>query len=294
MTSSFWDLEEDGVDPGNPPANHVRLYPKNGRLRRKNSSGGDSVLGLPDGTVVGQQFVWDGTTWVATLIDDSFLTLVQGDGDFDDFNSGSVVSVLGWTTLASGTGATAVTTTTTLLSDNRWGIATFVLGTTATGRSGVGITPFANLGGCPVTIEISIYIDTLSAALEAFRLQVGLGDQTASATDQTNGVYFEHDQTTGNWKFCVADNGTAIRTTSTTAVVTGAWIDLKIMVNAAGNLAEFFVNDVLIGTHTTGLPLAAGRNVGFVIRANKTVGTTSRSFSCDYFGYAFGPYTTPR
>ena len=126
-----------------------------------------------------------------------------------------------------------------------------------------------------------IYIPTLSDATQRFTLRLGFGD-TTTLTDETDGIYFESlDSISVNWQCCTASNSTRTKTASTTAVAAAAWTVLKIVVNSDGTSAEFFVNNVSIGTNTTNIPIAIGREFFSKLIIIKSVGTTARTILVD-------------
>jgi hypothetical protein len=293
MTSAFNDFGVDGLDPATPPAGRVRMFPKADGMYLKLSSGVEKKMFLPEGLTAGDVLVWNGTNFLPAQLPDDFEELINGDSDFDDFISGASGSALNWTVGVSGAGATAQVSTLEV-AQNASGVAQISTGTTATGRGAYNCAANVQLGGMPVVIEARIKIPVLSTGTEQFRFQVGLGNQGNSAADQTNGVFFEHFSDSGFWKRCVADNASVIKTPTTAPVQAGAWVRLKIVINAAGTQAEFFVNGVSVGIENTLIPVAATRNVGHVFRILKTIGTTSSFAYIDFFYYKFGSYTVPR
>jgi len=111
------------------------------------------------------------------------------------------------------------------------------------------------LGGGEITINWIAKIAILSATTPRYTLRCGLGD-TIYTGDQANGVYFEYSDNinSGQWALKTANSST--RTTSNTAtLVTQQWYNLKIVINAAGTSAEYFVNSVSLGTVNTNLPV---------------------------------------
>jgi len=98
--------------------------------------------------------------------------------------------------------------------------------------------------------------------------------------------------TTAKWGMHTKINGGAEVTTWVTGLPTvSTWYHLKIVVNSAGTSAEFFVNNVSIGTQSTGMP--TGRSVELVLNIIKTAGTTSRAMTIDAIGIEY-QYPTVR
>ncbi len=172
---------------------------------------------------------------------------------------------------------------------NEPGVLQFATGTTATGRAAISSSGSAVLlGGGTWTMETTVDINTLSTSTERYQLLIGFFD-TYTAANQTDGAYLLYDEggvSTGstasaNWQLVTTSNSTRTFTTSTTAVTTGN-IPVRIVVNAAANSVEYFVNNISVGTSTTNIPSSANRQTGFGMMIIKSVGTTSRTFTSDY------------
>jgi hypothetical protein len=148
-------------------------------------------------------------------------------------------------------------------------------------------------GGGAWNYEALININTLSTALERYRMIFGFGSVISNSAE-TNGVFITYDEggtangtiASANWQCLTVDNSVRTLTTSTTAVTASAWNKLRIEINAAGTSVVFYVNGTAIATHTTNIPLASNsRYVLMKTGVVKTIGTTTRGFYCDYIGY---------
>ncbi len=200
--------------------------------------------------------------------------------NFEDFNSGTS-GTGSWRLSISGTNAFVYTELPTTL---RPGVLKLQTGTTTTGRAGIvsssGYGEFL-FGAGVYTIESEIYITTLSDGTDTYGLRFGFGDDATA--DFTDGAYFEYLSTTSaNWYMCTANNSTRTKTDTSTAVVAGAWLKLKIVVNAAGTSAEYFINGVSAGTVTTNIPTTTGRETSAMYSIIKSAGTTNRIFLIDW------------
>jgi hypothetical protein len=179
---------------------------------------------------------------------------------------------------------------------NQQGVAFFQTNTVATNyinycsSSGAAQLWF---GGGAWNYEALININTLSTALERYRMIFGFGS-VISNSSETNGVFITYDEggtangttASANWQCVTVDNSVRTLTTSTTAVTASAWNKLRIEINAAGTSVTFYVNGVSIATHTTNIPLASNsRYVLMKTGLAKTIGITTRGFYCDYIGY---------
>jgi hypothetical protein len=179
---------------------------------------------------------------------------------------------------------------------NQQGVAFFQTNTVATNyinycsSSGAAQLWF---GGGAWNYETLININTLSTALERYRMIFGFGSVISNSAE-TNGVFITYDEggtangttASANWQCVTVDNSVRTLTTSTTAVTAAAWNKLRIEINAAGTSVTFYVNGTAIATHTTNIPLAS--NSRYVIMKTglaKTIGITTRGFYCDYIGY---------
>ena len=179
---------------------------------------------------------------------------------------------------------------------NQQGVAFFQTNTVATNYinycSSSGAAQFW-FGGGAWNYEALININTLSTALERYRMIFGFGS-VISNSSETNGVFITYDEggtangttASANWQCVTVDNSVRTLTTSTTAVTASAWNKLRIEINAAGTSVTFYVNGVSIATHQTNIPLASNsRYVLMKTGLAKTIGITTRGFYCDYIGY---------
>jgi len=198
--------------------------------------------------------------------------------NFEDFVGLTNPTAGTWLTHVAGTGAGTTPVASTNL---RPGILQLSTGTTTTGRGAIRMNGYLNqftFGAGVYTIEIDVYITTLSDGTDTYSLWFGMGDDTTA--EPTKGVYFQYASgTSANWYRCSATASTYTRTDTGTAVVAGAWIRLKIVVNSTGTSAEYFINGTSVGTNTTNIP--TGGVIG-ILSAVKSAGTTARTFNVDW------------
>ena len=179
---------------------------------------------------------------------------------------------------------------------NQQGVAFFQTNTVATNyinycsSSGAAQLWF---GGGAWNYEALININTLSTALERYRMIFGFGS-VISNSSEADGVFITYDEggtangtiASANWQCVTVANSVRTLTTSATAVTASAWNKLRIEINAAGTSVTFYVNGTAIATHTTNIPLASNsRYVLMKTGLAKTIGITTRGFYCDYIGY---------
>ncbi|MFN3939005.1 MAG: hypothetical protein ACK4IY_00370 [Chitinophagales bacterium] len=201
----------------------------------------------------------------------------------------------------SGAGSTATSATS---ATNVVGLVRSQTGTDMDGRTSCATYNSAILlGGGQWTYELRINgIAALSDAYgdaEIYQLLVGFYDVN-SAQNQSDGVYFLYDRagvsvgsaSSANWQLVTSSNATRTFTTSSTTVSTGA-STLKIIINAAGTSADFYINNTNIGTLSTNIPTGTNRATGFGWMLIKSAGTTNRAMEIDYLSVQCD-YTTSK
>lgn len=215
---------------------------------------------------------------------------------YEDWLSGTGVGNNGFTVNASGGAATL---STTQLDTNKPGVLELATGTGTTGRANVnngGLSLF--FGGGEAQCVCLVHIPVLSVVGDEYIIRIGFGD-IASSADHTDGAYFEYDRLTAGdfWRVKTANNSTRTAVDTTTAVVAGTWIELKVVVNAAGTEARFYINGTEVaGTGypiTTNIPITASRSTGLGMQIVKSAGTTTRLLNVDYF-WMIQKFTTSR
>jgi len=136
-------------------------------------------------------------------------------------------------------------------------------------------------------------LTALSTVGEEYSAIIGLHDALAGTTlNATDGVYFRYHRLVDGdfWACCTANNSDAdptsptnfTKTVTTVAPVisSAAFQEFRILITEAGTKVRFYIDDVLVATHTTNIP--AARNTGFGARILKSAGTTAREFINDY------------
>jgi len=155
-------------------------------------------------------------------------------------------------------------------------------------------------GTNPFRFESLTRVNAVSDGTDTFQYIVGFWD-TSAAISQTDGAFFLYDSqgvstgsaATGNWQLVTASNSTRTYTTSSVAIDTTNLQKLRIDINAAGTSVTFYINEVLVGTHTTNIPTGASRLVGSGNYLQKSAGTNARTVDIDYM-YMKMKFTTPR
>lgn len=163
-------------------------------------------------------------------------------------------------------------------------------------------TGFTNyeFGVNPFRYEILTRVNVNSDGTDTFQYICGFFD-TSGVINQVDGAFFLYDSqgvstgsaASGNWQLVTASNSVRTFTTSSVAIDNTNLQKLRIDVNAAGTSVQFYINDTLVGTHTTNIPTGAARQFGLGNFLQKSAGTTARTTDVDYMFFKM-KFTTPR
>lgn len=193
-----------------------------------------------------------------------------------------------WTFVSIGTGGTLakVDVGGNASDQDRFGVLR--LNSPATTNTGVHLR-LDNTGmtGVPSNMLIEYAFGPVNAAAATGQQQIiriGAHDSATNAAP-TDGIYFQYSTTTttGNWFRCTRNNSAETCTDTAVAYTTTAnqYQRFRIQTNSAGTSAEFFINEVSVGTNSTNMP-AAARSYGPTINVN-TVDATIRQWKIDYY-----------
>lgn len=211
---------------------------------------------------------------------------------YEDFNNvvasynGGLVDVNAGT----GTGATVASLVDTI----HIGLLQCGTGSTATGRCAVWNGGNGVVFGNGIAIfESCVQLNALSDGTDTYTLRIGFGD--AVNGEPTDGVYFRytHSANSGNWVGVGRSNNIETLLNSSTVVVAGAFMRLRIEINSDASVATFYVNGTSIGTVTSNIPQTAARETGIIHAIQKSVGTAARNQLIDYI-MAYKQITTQR
>lgn len=173
------------------------------------------------------------------------------------------------------------------------GIFRFQTGSTDTGRSGV-IAAATGIRFGEMNLLFDSFIrqsGALSTALEEYNFRLGFlkNITTPGNLFGQDGMYFQYRDSgsTPNWQAVVVDNNTASVIDTGVPLVAGNFQRFKIIAKRytglPGDICEFFINDILVASFTTGLPAnAPGREFGVGMYIAKVAGTANRTFDADY------------
>jgi len=199
----------------------------------------------------------------------------------------------------SGAGATCIPITTYPNRTNQQGVLQLGTGTTATGSSNIRLgdnnAGSIYIGNGEIIMQCFYNVQTLSTITERFYEIIGF--MTSGNFANTNTISFIYDEggvgnygsASANWKCVTRVSPTTTTTITTVPVVAGQWYVLKIVINSLGNSINFFIDNVLVATHTTNIPTLITPRVAKV----KTAGTTNRNSFLDYV-IIQQIYATPR
>jgi hypothetical protein len=187
------------------------------------------------------------------------------------------------------------TTTTGAGEQDAPGILTCSTTTGTTARAGLiaNTSTAIRLGGNEAIFEWRIRIPTLSDATNNFTVRGGFMSDMGG--DAPNGVFwrYNHNTNSGNWQGVARTNNVETATNFATAPVTTGWQRLTIVINASGTSAEFFINGASIGTVTSNIPTASGRETAIGFGIIKTAGSTARLLLVDYVHFCMN-FTSQR
>ena len=184
---------------------------------------------------------------------------------------------------------------------NQQGVVQHNTNANSTGQAGFTFVngAFQFIGGGVITLEEYVNITTLSTLAERFYTFFGYVTganfanipNTIVITYDEGGVFLSANASP-NFKCVTRAGSTATTTITSIPIVAGQWYKLKIIINAIAPSVEFYIDNVLVATHTTNIPLTTTA----MYIANgiaKNTGTTARSMQTDYFMYE-QIFTNPR
>jgi hypothetical protein len=209
----------------------------------------------------------------------------------DDFVSAVTASKLNWTNTVSGTNASVQYISPEIgVSQKAIGVIQGDTGTTATGRACTGLTTdqifaiFNERWNFDLRFRAAPN-SVLSAPTERYALTYGFHDNNGAGIDGTDGMYFRYrdDLNGGLWQAVTSAN--SVRTI-TNLLVGPLQDDFQyfriVFTDGLTPSVEFYIDDVLVATHTTDIPNSAGQRFGLNFKIEKTVGTTQRNHVIDY------------
>lgn len=142
------------------------------------------------------------------------------------------------------------------------------------------------LGTADMFFEKLIRLPNLSSAAQEYTATFGLNDNSAydANGNAVDGVYFCYNRLVNGdfWTLKTASNSVITTTVTATAVVASTLYRLGVLIKD-GTSAEFFINGVSVGSHTTNIPTGLGRETGFQYKMDRIAGTANRNIDMGYF-----------
>ena len=148
------------------------------------------------------------------------------------------------------------------------------------------INGFTQSGVGAYTFKGNLQIPVLSTSVQRFYAGLGVADRGIYSVSASPASRFWHafrykdDVNSGNW-VCESNNNGTVTTTNTSVAATTDNAAFEIRVNAANDSVTFYIDGVLVATHTTNL-VPSSQFVTPFCGIGKTVGTTARTVISDY------------
>lgn len=175
----------------------------------------------------------------------------------------------------------------------------FVNVNTTTASAGAGdiyightTTPNFILGGGVTIYETLIWLPNLSTSGERFSCLIGFSNGVFNQNNSSNNIAFLYDEgniafagaggASANWRTVTIDSTYQTFTNTGVAVNAGAFIKLRIVVNANASSVGFFIDNTLVATHTTNIPSGNTKRLNVRNYIQKSVGYTQRQLILDY------------
>jgi hypothetical protein len=148
---------------------------------------------------------------------------------------------------------------------------------------GRGANSYRITNASQIYFETLVTFDQIGDGTDNFRALFGLIDASGGSPSPFAGMYlsYDYDVDPSNW-ICYTTNSSTTTSTVTAApvTITTSWNRLGILYDSVVPNVKFYVNDVLVGTHTTNIP---NDSIGPNWLIQKTAGTTSLPFYADYY-----------
>jgi hypothetical protein len=152
------------------------------------------------------------------------------------------------------------------------------------------------LGLFEETVEIRLFLSALSTVGEEFSVIAGFSDNFNAATlNAVDCAFFRYNRLLngGNFWACVTSSNsnadpanptnTSVTVTSVAPTISSELMQtLKIVSSKTTGVCRFYIDDVLVATHTQNIPTGAGRLLGHGVRILKSAGTAGRTVFLDW------------
>lgn len=162
------------------------------------------------------------------------------------------------------------------------GVRQFTLGTSTTGSGSAwagGSDIIGPLGNSQYwRFDLLMKIQQLSNATDRYTIRLGFID--SNTAESTDGAFFRYTDNvnSGKWERVTRSNGTETATDTTITAQSSNFSLFTVIVNPAGNNAQFFIDNTSVGANTANIPTGAGRDTSWGIMFLKSAGTTDTGF----------------
>lgn len=172
------------------------------------------------------------------------------------------------------------------------GFAECFLGTTTTGRVGYGTySRTLKLGGGALRFVVKAALSNLSDGTNTFTQWIGLTNNYGAEGAELACFRYTHSVNGGKWQSVTSLAGVQTAADTGVTVVAGAEKLFDIRVNSAGTEVTFYINGVLVATHSTNIPTG---ELGAMVNTIRSAGTADIvSLNIDLL-YCRIDFTTPR
>lgn len=184
---------------------------------------------------------------------------------------------------------TAATTALLAGETNAPGIYGQQTGTQSSGRNSLATASNSiRLGGGVWRYVTRVRLSNISDGTDRFTLRIGFDDKGTASGAATNAVCFRcvDNVNSGNWEAVCRAAGTETTISSAVAPVTSGWQTLCFEVNEDASSVQFWIDGTSLGSITTNIPAASGREMGVNTRIEKSVGTNSRTLYTDMIAWS--------
>jgi hypothetical protein len=227
-----------------------------------------------------------------------------GTSYWNDFGINNGFSDGVYSTFATNGGGQGVTTTPLPTFSNVYiGFQGLTTGVNSNGtaqlRTDVNVSRYIYFGNGKIQFESRVFIRTLSTGTDRYNLIVGFSNNTSST--MTNGCTFIYDEggvgtgtlASPNWQ--IMTSYLSVRTVVDTGIVVSAttFYNFRVDINDNSTVVNYYLNDTLVRTETTNVPIEGTTTVQPIIGITKTVGTTNIGILVDYIGLK-KKFITPR
>lgn len=130
------------------------------------------------------------------------------------------------------------------------------------------------------------WLDSVGSVAEGYEWTAGFIDNSAASQQHTDGAYFRFlgDGVNTNYSCVTSAGGVRTTTVTTVPVVINTEHIFEVQINEAGTQVVFFIDGVVVATHTTNIP-GAGQLFAPGFKMHKTVGTAQRYAYYDWFKF---------